>query len=327
MEKRDPGFRKQADRSFFPSSTMPAPYTGRSSAAPMAWPATEKQIAEQKAWVEGFGEGLKGALKGDGFRGLIRGGLHESADITDWLGEAPYKAPFIPAMLLAKALKWTTGNKAYEEAVRDARKSVVNTGALTTHALTNGMRRIADIKALDPKYLTQDAYNQSVLAGRAGVIAADMAVGSKIDTALKLGSWLKLFRHANKTPNMARAMRAARTVRKLNKAYNRILLAEGLAEIGGAVASGVEDDVEATIDQINSQQQSPPGAPTIKDNRAASAPYLAAMLGATAGLGTYGVTSLIPKLKNKKALRLLLAGLAAIPGAYAGYKVVQPIQK
>lgn len=341
-------FKKQADRSFFPGSTMPVPYTDRSSAAPTegAIPATAEQIRSQEAWKEGFKEGLAGALKGDGFRGLARGALHETADTLDVIQNAPVRTAFIPPMLIGKGITYTTGNDKVEQGIRKTRNFLNNLINFSGHMVTGGMRHLAETKALDPEHLSQEAYDQSVLAGKGGIMAADLAISGKLPTkalnilaateipdavtqgAAAVEPVVKELRSAARRQAGHNAMteyfkNRTRTpagpfiahVPKLEKNFiNDLAISEAAMEPEG---SEILNRIEQDADTINTQR-------AIKELKQIAKQTAGAGAGGLIGLtAAHQITKRIPALKKRRILRYLLNAAAAGGLGYAGWKLTQ----
>lgn len=341
-------FKKQADRSFFPGSTMPVPYTDRSSAAPTegAIPATPEQIRSQEAWKEGFKEGLAGAFKGDGVRGLTRGALHETADTLDFIQNAPVRTAFIPPMLIGKGITYTTGNDKAEQGIRKTRNFLNNLLNFSGHMVTGGMRQLADTKALDPKHLSQEAYDQSVLAGKGGIMAADLAISGKLPTkVLNVMAATELpdaiTQGAAAVEPTVKALRAAarrqaghdamvgyfknRTqtpagpfiahVPKLEKNFiNDLAMSEAANDPEGAE---ILDRIEQDADTINTQR-------AIKEFKQLAKQTAGAGAGGLIGLtAAHQITKRLPALKKRRILRYLLNAAAAGGLGYVGWKLTQ----
>lgn len=327
---------------------MPVPHTGRSAAAPTegALPATPEQIRSQEAWKEGFKEGLTGALKGDGLRGLTRGALHETADTLDFIQNAPVRTAFIPHMLIGKGITYTTGNDKVEQGIRKTRNFLNNLINFSGHMVTGGMRHLADAKALDPKHLSQEAYDQSVLAGKGGIMAADLAISGKLPTkALNILAAIEIpdavTQGAAAVEPVVKELRSAarrqaghdamvgyfknRTqtpdgpfithVPKLEKNFiNDLAMSEAAND-----PEGVEilDRIEQDADTINTQR-------AIKELKQLAKQTAGAGAGGLIGLtAAHQITKRIPALRKRRILRYLLNAAAAGGLGYAGWKLTQ----
>lgn len=135
------------------------------------------------AWTDGLIEGGAGALTGDGYRGVARGALNTGADTINEVADAPVRLAFAPAIIGGKAITYTTGNDKIENGIRQTRNFANNVFNLPTHVLTGGMKELANNKLLDPKYLSPEAYEGAVDAGKLGVTLADLALTSKMPAA------------------------------------------------------------------------------------------------------------------------------------------------
>lgn len=327
---------------------MPVPHTGRSAAAPTegAIPATPEQIRSQEAWTEGFKAGLAGALKGDGFRGLTRGALHETADTLDFIQNAPVRTAFIPPMLIGKGITYTTGNDKAEQGIRKTRNFLNNLLNFSGHQITGSMRQIADTKALDPKHLSQEAYDQSVLAGKGGIMAADLAISGKLPTkALNILAATEIpdavTQGAAAVEPVVKEMRSAarrqaghdamvgyfknRTqtpagpfiahVPKLEKNFiNDLAISEAAMDPEG---SEILNRIDQDADTINTQR-------AIKELKQLAKQTAGAGAGGLIGLtAAHQITRRIPALKKRRILRYLLNAAAAGGLGYAGWKLTQ----
>ena len=347
-------FKKQADRSFFPGSTMPAPYTGRSAAAPKegAPALTLEQQARldawNDAWSEGFKEGLAGAIKGDGWRGLARGALQETADTLDFIQDAPIRTAFIPPMLVGKGITYTTGNDKVEQGIRKTRNFLNNLLNFSGHQVTGGMRDIAKAKALDPKYLSQDAYDSAVMAGKGGIMAADLAISGKLPTkvlnvmaatelpdaitqgAAAVEPVVKEIRSAARRQAGHDAMVAYfknRTqapagpfiahVPKLEKNFiNDLAMSEAANDPEGAE---ILDRIEQDAETLETQH-------ALKELKQLAKQTAGAGAGGLIGLtAAHQITKRIPALKKRRILRYLLNAAAAGGLGYAGWKLTQKV--
>ena len=329
---------------------MPVPYTGRSAAAPTegATPATAEQMRSQKAWKEGFKEGLAGALKGDGFRGLARGALHETADTLDFIQNAPVRTAFIPPMLIGKGITYTTGNDKAEQGIRKTRNLLNNLLNFSGHMVTDGMRQLADARVLGLKHLSQEAYDQSVLAGKGGIMAADLAISGKLPTkvlnvmaatelpdavtqgAAAVEPVVKEIRSAArrqaghdamvdyfKNRTQAPAGPFIAHVPKLEKNFiNDLAMSEAAMDPEGAE---ILDRIEQDADTINTQR-------AIKELKQLAKQTAGAGVGGLIGLtAAQQITKRIPALKKRRILRYLLNAAAAGGLGYAGWKLGRKI--
>ena len=337
---------------------MPASHPGRSAAAPTKGgvPATQEQRRSQEAWVEGFNEGLAGALAGDGYRGVARGALREAADTIDFVQDAPVRAAFIPPMLLGKGITYTTGNDKAEQTIRKTRNFINNLLNAGGHAVTGGMRDLANVKALDPKYLTQDAYNQAVLAGQGGILAADLAtfrklptglqgalnavqlsdVGTRIPAAVEAGikDAIKAQHEAN-IPLASHDVNLMRFSRKYKPNGPLVKWSPDIPSVNG-IPTSIEDIAgiealkkEPAFKEGLKQQRIQDYKDVIEYDKAVeqlkqmAKQFAGGTAGGVAGLiAAHQITKRIPALQKRRILRYLLNTLAATGGGYAAWKLL-----
>lgn len=245
--------------------------------------------------VEGFNDGYLKAMKGDGWRGLARGSLNTTAEVIDSISDIAGDALTNPGVLYGKIKYLATGDKSTEEKFVKARDFINKKlpGGYVVHKLTDGLRWLAARKGLDPKELDPEDYKLSEYAGNGAVYGAEAALTGKAFGALKGWPWLR-----------------------------RLLITEEAVRAANATTRGVESAIDQQAAEIEAQRQLQEDYQK-KITRIQQSIGTAAGMG-IAGIGTYGLTSVIPKLRKKKALRLLISSLAAIPGGYIGYKAATP---
>lgn len=341
-------FKKQADRSFFPGSTMAAPYTERSAAAPTEGgvPATPEQIRSQEAWNEGFKEGLTGAIRGDGFRGVARGFMRTAPALIDSALDAPIRAKYIPSMLGAKGVTAITGNDKLEQFVRKLRALDMKRNILP-HKATSGIRQFAESKALDPKYLSPAAYQGAVDAGTGAAYATDFALYRGIPMGILAGMQTadelsKIPGEINKAKAEARAKQAI-----LDRMLNRVIMRTAGPRVattsGPTLLQQMEQESKTPIldasmkklieqdpeyKELISQQKKREYKDLLEQYRQIARLKQTAKQTGVAGLGglaglavAHQITKRIPALKKRKALRYLLNMAAAGGLGYAGWKL------
>lgn len=346
-------FQKQADRGFFPGTTMAAPYTGWSSAAPTEGgaPATPEQIRSQEAWTEGFKEGLVNAVKGDAFRGLARGGLREIADTLDFMQDAPVRTAFITPMLLGRGVTYMTGSNKAENGIRKTRNFLNNILNFGGHQITGGLRGVSNAKLLDPKHLSREAYDQAVLAGRGGVVAADLAISGRLPAkALNILAATQLpdaaTQGAASVESVIRETRSAAKERAVHAAHSD-LFARKYKPAGPVVewqpdiqnVSGIPTSVmdAAAIEEIKKdpavsaeirKQRIQDYRDVIKyDNAVKQLKQTTKQIGGAGAGGLVGLTAAhqitkrIPVLQKKRILRYLINLLTASGAGYAGWRL------
>ena len=287
--------------------------------------------AHNDAWAQGFKEGLTGAIKGDGPRGVARGFMNETADAIDFFVDSPVRATWTPAMLLAKAITYTTGSKKAENAVRKARNEMSNIVGWAPHLLARGYREAAKSKLLDPKYLSQDAYAGAVAAGKGAGIATDLVLESAIPAGLarKLIYGSQLIDAAGTSgAAVERAVRdAADSGEQKTFTYkanpNTPILNMSMEKLFDESAEGKETlhDLKNLRNEIISEN--------IKENnKIDTAEQLTKQIAGTGVGGLAGfvaahqITKRIPYLQKRKMLRYLLNVLGAGAVGYSGWKLL-----
>lgn len=349
-------FQKQADRSFFPGTTMAAPYTGRSSAAPTEGgaSATPEQIRSQEAWTEGFIEGGAGALAGDGYRGVARGALNTTADTIDAFVDPPARLMTSPALLLAHAMTRITGSDKAERKIRKGRDLLLNLWNIVPHAVSSGLRDLASSEALDPKYLTPEAYHEAEIAGNLGAGAAEMALTRNLPGSF----WWKYFAPVTMSDAVINELDKA-----VQEAREHASDADSKRPYGPIVSTAPNKysykvrKSTPVLDAAEEQlaKESPEGQAALKEQRrqrneafykakeqneaakqeakqkkheqgaseAKAEQMLGAGVGGFAGLvAAHQITKRIPALQKRRILRYLINTLAAGAGGYAAWKLL-----
>jgi hypothetical protein len=312
----------------------------------------KEKAARDAAALAGFKEGLIGAAKGDGLRGVTRGALQLSADSINEIAEAPVRLAFAPALIGSKAITYTTGNDKIENGIRQTRNFANNVFNLPTHMWTGGMKQLANSKLLDPKYLSPEAYEGAVDAGKLGVTLADLALASKMpaeavnatvypvlaDAATRgaanfeAGVKQEIKERKAQTSNRA----SIELLDKLHKKPNGPIvdLDSDVKTFAGKPTSvfdiaGIEaakKDPEAK--EVIRQQRIEALKEQIEEDRRLDAIIKSMKQTAGAGIGglagltaAHQITKRIPALKKRKALRYLLNMAAAGGLGYAGWKL------
>lgn len=340
---------KQAERSFFPGSTMPMPSTERSAPVPEGGIyLTPEQLeyirAGDKAWVEGFNEGLAGALAGDGYRGVARGALNTTADTIDEFVDPPARLATSPLLLLGHILTAATGSTKAEDKIRAGRDAILKWWNLIPHSVTSGMRQVADSKALDPKYLTNEAYNESVRAGKLGAIAAELVATKNIPGSF----WWKYFIPVTTGDAVITTiddnLQAVKTEKRQQAGHDALVdyFKKRTEMPAGPFIAHVPKIERNFINDlaINEAANDPEGSEILEriENDAENIDYhralkqLKQMGKQVAGTGVGGlvgltaahqITKRIPALQKRKILRYLINSLATVGGGYVGYRLME----
>lgn len=297
------------------------------------------------AFNEGFIEGGAGALAGDGYRGVARGALNTAADTVDSLVDAPVRIAYMPTMVAGKGITWLTGNDKTERVIRALRNMTNTIGNFPMHMLTGATRDLANSKALDPKYLTPEAYKGAVNAGTGGVILADLAISGKLPT--KLISSLAgmeiadaVSREASAVEGDIKANLAAAKRQASHDAMVDYFLKKTEKPAGPIVtwAPKLKDTLWNQI-AIHEAERDPSGAERLaqleedreKLDYQAALKQLKQLGKQTAGAGVGGalgltaahqITKRIPYLKKRKMLRYLINMIGAGGAGYAGWKLM-----
>lgn len=298
-----------------------------------------------EAFNEGFIEGGAGALAGDGYRGVARGALNTAADTVDSLVDAPVRTAYMPAMVAGKGITWLTGNDKAERVIRALRNITNAVGNFPMHMLTGATRDLANSKALDPKYLTPEAYQGAVDAGTGGVILADLAISSKLPA--KLVSTLAgmeiadaVSREASAVEGDIKANIAAAKRQASHDAMVDYFKKKTQKPAGPIVAWApelkdtlwnqiavheAEKDPEgrAILDQIDADREKLDYQKALKQLKQLGKQTAGAGIGGALGLtAAHQITKRIPYLKKRKMLRYLINMIGAGGAGYAGWKLM-----
>lgn len=297
-----------------------------------------------EAFNEGFIEGGAGALAGDGYRGVARGALNTAADTVDSLVDAPVRIAYMPTMVAGKGITWLTGNDKTERVIRALRNMTNAVGNFPMHVLTGATRDLANSKALDPKYLTPEAYKGAVNAGTGGVILADLAISGKLPAKL-IGSLAGMeiadavSREASAVEGDIKANIAAAKRQASHDAMVDYFLKK-TEKPAGPIVAYVPELKDTLWNQIavHEAERDPRGAERLaqiedreKLDYQAALKQLRQLGKQTAGAGVGGalgltaahqITKRIPYLKKRKMLRYLINMIGAGGAGYAGWKLM-----
>ena len=300
------------------------------------------------AALEGFKEGLvNGVVKGDSFRGLARGALTELADTVDFAADAPARTLFIGPMLAGKAVTKATNNRKVENLIRGMRDGLLSIGNYPVHALTKGYRAVANSSALDPKHLSQEAYDLAVSSGKGGMLAGSLATemalpGAAVNVLAATQIPDAVTRGAASVDAIRQEQLDAVKQQDSREAAIDILMSRHKAPDGPVVSwdpevksfAGMPSSVmdiagqKALMDtpemkQIQREQIIQDAKDLVKYDRAvALAKQIAgASAGGLVGLtAAHQITKRIPVLQKKRVLRYLINMVAATGLGYAGWK-------
>ena len=312
----------------------------------------KERKARDDTALAGFKEGLIGAAKGDALRGVARGALQLGADSINEMADLPVRAAYIPSMLGGKAITYATGSDRVENSIRKTRDFINKILNGPTHAATRGMKSLAEIKALDPKHLTPDAYKGAINAGKLGVTLADLALTHKMPATMA-----NAFVYPLLADGATRGAAAVEGAIKENLAEQKAQASNNAAidlfarkhKVPNGPVTDWNPDVQAfagkptsifDIAGMETIKKSPEGKELLRQQNIQNikdqidydkqVAELAKKLKQSAGAGIGGVggliaahqiTKRIPALKRRKALRYLINALATGGLGYAGWKL------
>jgi hypothetical protein len=239
------------------------------------------------------------------------------------------------------------------------RTALNDTATYPVKLLTSGLRRLAGNKALDPKYLTQEAYNAGKLGGSIGAYGTDLALLSKASpTAVKslMGTLTGLsFADAVGTgavhtgDAIIDAVQEARAAAKQQAVHDASinLFDKRHKPVGPVVSVNPDADSKmptwdlAAMEEIKKdpvvkeqirQQRIRDYKDVIEHDKAVKRLSQAAKQITGAGAGgligltaAHQITKRIPALKKRRVLRYLLNAAAAGGLGYAGWKLTQKV--
>lgn len=314
---------------------------------------TPEQKAHNDAFNEGFLEGAAGALAGDGYRAFARGVLEEGADTLDAYRKAPGNLLFSMPMLAGKINTRVTGDASKEQALREMREAFNNTLTFPGYFITKGMRALAKNKGLDPKWLTQEAYDASKLGGKGFVWGADAALLSKAapapvrDVAGKLTTAVIADALGSGTTHVGEAIldtvQEAKAEAKRQASHDAMVdyFKKKTERPAGpivvwspklkdtlwnqiAVQEAAKDPEGADIlDQIDADREKLDYEKALKQLKQLGKQTAGAGVGGAVGLATaHQITKRIPYLKKRKMLRYLINMIGAGGIGYAGWKLM-----
>lgn len=322
---------KKAERSFFPGTTAPAPSTKRSAPAPTQGALhglTPQQKEIEAAADAAFRKALvDGALKGDSWRGLIRGGMKATADSIDFFYDAPVRTLFAPQILLGKLYKAKTGDDSYERGARQVRDKIVAANVLP-HLISKAYRGLADTSLLDPKHLEPEDFKLAEASGYGGAVAAEaileMATPAAAQRVLAVAQLPDIITTNGKPVFEAlneAAKENAQSGRNKNIPMLHPIRKPSLMLDADKLVERNQDKkkqrlrrflAESLIEKEQTEEQN-------KNKRFDQS--LAAGVGGFLGLvGAHQITKRIPALKKKRILRYLINAAAAGGAGYAAWK-------